>query len=188
MFEELNAFAAVVEQSSLNRASKLLNLSQPALSRKIAKLEDELGVSLFHRRGKRLELTSVGQFAYTFAVEQKQQQQKFLTMLAQYKDEEQSTITLGASLTTLQTTLPPLVNAFMEKHPNAELKLLTEKHMRLSRLCVTKKPMWALSPPPSAKWGLTVCRFLTITWNWLCRLHTPYPVRKPGWSICRICR
>ena len=37
MFEDLNAFAAVVEQSSLNRASKLLNLSQPALSRKISK-------------------------------------------------------------------------------------------------------------------------------------------------------
>ena len=47
MFEDLNAFAAVVEQSSLNRASKLLNLSQPALSRKIAKLEDELGYRFF---------------------------------------------------------------------------------------------------------------------------------------------
>lgn len=77
MFEELNAFALVVEQSSLNRASKLLNLSQPALSRKISKLEDELGVALFHRRGKRLELTSVGQLAYTFAVEQKQEEENF---------------------------------------------------------------------------------------------------------------
>lgn len=173
MFEELNAFAAVVEQSSLNRASKLLNLSQPALSRKISKLEDELGVALFHRRGKRLELTSVGQFAYTFAVEQKQQQQKFLTMLAQYKDEEQSTITLGASLTTLQTTLPPLVNAFMEKHPNAELKLLTGKTHEIVSFVRDKKPMWALLPPPSVKWGLTVCRSLMITWNWLCRSHTP---------------
>ena len=34
---------------------------------------------------------------------------------------------MSLSLTTLQTTLPPLVNAFMEKHPNAELKLLTGK-------------------------------------------------------------
>lgn len=144
MFEELNAFAAVVEQSSLNRASKLLNLSQPALSRKISKLEDELGVSLFHRRGKRLELTSVGQLAYTFAVEQKQQQQKFLTMLSQYKDEEQSIITLGASLTTLQTTLPPLVNAFMEKHPHAELKLLTGKTHEIVSFVRDKKPMLAL--------------------------------------------
>lgn len=60
LFEDLNAFAVIVEQSSLNKASKLLNLSQPALSRKIAKLEEELGVNLFDRRGKRLEITSTG--------------------------------------------------------------------------------------------------------------------------------
>ena len=46
MMEELLVFTTVVEQSSLNKASKLLNLSQPALSRKIATLEEEWGVSL----------------------------------------------------------------------------------------------------------------------------------------------
>lgn len=127
MFEELDVFSIVVEQSSLNKASKLLNLSQPALSRKIAKLEDELGVQLFNRRGKRLELTSIGQLAYTYALEQRQQQLKFMQTLAHYRGEDQITITLGASLTTLQTTLPPLVNAFMEKHPSAEIKLITGK-------------------------------------------------------------
>lgn len=127
MFEELDVFSIVVEQSSLNKASKLLNLSQPALSRKIAKLEDELGVQLFNRRGKRLELTSIGQLAYTYALEQRQQQLKFMQTLAHYRGEDQITITLGASLTTLQTTLPPLVNAFMEKHPSAEIKLVTGK-------------------------------------------------------------
>lgn len=34
-------------------------------------------------------------------------------------------VTLGASLTSLQTTLPPLVNAYMDKYPTAELKLIT---------------------------------------------------------------
>ncbi|WP_054958178.1 LysR family transcriptional regulator [Paenibacillus dakarensis] len=127
MFEELDVFAVVVEQSSINKASKLLNLSQPALSRKIAKLEDEFGVQLFNRRGKRLELTSIGQLAYTYALEQRQQQLKFLQTLAHYRVEDQITINLGASLTTLQTTLPPLVNAFMVKHPSAEIKLITGK-------------------------------------------------------------
>ncbi|WP_106766859.1 LysR family transcriptional regulator [Paenibacillus faecalis] len=127
MFEELDVFAVVVEQSSLNKASKLLNLSQPALSRKIAKLEYELGVQLFNRRGKRLELTSIGQLAYTYALEQRQQQLKFMQTLAHYRGEDQITISLGASLTTLQTTLPPLVNAFMERHPTAEIKLVTGK-------------------------------------------------------------
>ena len=127
MYEELDVFAVVVEQSSINKASKILNLSQPALSRKIAKLEAELGVQLFNRRGKRLELTSIGQLTYTFALEQRQQQVKFMRTLAHYREGEQITITLGASLTTLQTTLPPLVNAFMEKHPTAEIKLITGK-------------------------------------------------------------
>ncbi|UNK21401.1 LysR family transcriptional regulator [Paenibacillus sp. N3/727] len=127
MFEELDVFAIVVEQSSLNKASKLLNLSQPALSRKISKLEGELGVQLFNRRGKRLELTSIGQLAYTYALEQRQQQLKFMQTLAHYRVEDQITISLGASLTTLQTTLPPLVNAFMERHPTAEIKLITGK-------------------------------------------------------------
>lgn len=77
LFEDLNAFAVIVEQSSLNKASKLLNLSQPALSRKIAKLEEELGVNLFDRRGKRLEITSTGRFVYTFALEQRQRQLRF---------------------------------------------------------------------------------------------------------------
>ncbi|BFH60921.1 LysR family transcriptional regulator [Paenibacillus azoreducens] len=127
MFEDLDVFATIVEQSSLNKASKQLNLSQPALSRKISKLEDELGVSLFNRRGKRLELTAFGQTAYNFALEQRQQYQKFKQMIARYKGDDQISVTLGASLTTLQTTLPPLVTAFMEKHPTAELKLITGK-------------------------------------------------------------
>lgn len=100
MFEDLNAFAVIVEQSSLNKASKLLNLSQPALSRKIAKLEEELGVNLFDRRGKRLEITSTGRFVYTFALEQRQRQLRFLQKLSQHKNEAQSMLTLGASLTT----------------------------------------------------------------------------------------
>jgi len=49
MFDDLDVFAAVVEHSSLNRASRQLNLSQPALSRKISKLEERLGVALFNR-------------------------------------------------------------------------------------------------------------------------------------------
>ena len=127
MFEEMNAYAIVVEQSSLNKASKLLNLSQPALSRKIGKLEEELGVKLFNRRGKRLELTSPGRFVYTFALEQRQRQIRFLQKLSQYKNDGGSELTLGASLTTIQTTLPTLVEAFMNKHPHTELKLLTGK-------------------------------------------------------------
>ncbi|MGG6310134.1 LysR family transcriptional regulator [Paenibacillus macerans] len=127
MLEELLVFTTVVEQSSLNKASKLLNLSQPALSRKIAKLEEEWGIALFHRKGKRLELTRVGQEAYVYALEQRQRHQNFLQAVSRFKAAERSVVTLGASLTTIQTTLPPLVTALMDKFPEIELKLVTGK-------------------------------------------------------------
>lgn len=127
MIEDLLVFTTVVEQSSLNKASKLLNLSQPALSRKIAKLEEEWGVSLFSRKGKRLELTRVGHEAYIYALEQRQRHQNFLQSVSRFKVSERSVVTLGASLTTIQTTLPPLVTALMNKFPEIELKLVTGK-------------------------------------------------------------
>lgn len=127
MLEELIVFITVVEQSSLNRASKLLNLSQPALSRKIAKLEEEWGVALFNRNGKKLELTRVGHEAYLYALEQRQRHQNFLQSVSRFKTANRSTVTLGASLTTLQTTLPPLVTALMNNYPDMEVKLLTGK-------------------------------------------------------------
>lgn len=127
MLEELLVFTTVVEQSSLNKASKLLNLSQPALSRKIMKLEEEWGVSLFTRKGKRLELTRVGQEAYNYALEVRQRHQNFLQNVSKYKKPERKVVTLGASLTTIQTTLPPLVSSLMNKFPDIEVKLVTGK-------------------------------------------------------------
>ena len=67
MFEidpkKLMYFAAVIEHGSLNRAAKVLKVSQPALSTSIAKLERELSVTLIHR-GQNFEgLTPEGELA-----------------------------------------------------------------------------------------------------------------------------
>ena len=56
----LRYFLAVAREGSLTAASKTLFLTQPALSRQIRNLEDELGRQLFVRRGHRMELTSDG--------------------------------------------------------------------------------------------------------------------------------
>ncbi|SYX82105.1 LysR family transcriptional regulator [Paenibacillus alvei] len=127
MLDLLESFAAVVELTSLNQAAKRLNISQPALSRQVAKLEEELGVELFIRNGKRLELTRVGQLTYEFAIDIRNRQLDFLKSIASYKAEGQSSITIGASLTTLQTTLPLFISSFVEKHPDARLKAVTGK-------------------------------------------------------------
>jgi DNA-binding transcriptional LysR family regulator len=139
MLEELNFFAVVVEQSSMNKASAVLNLSQPALSRKIAKLEEELGVELFKRVGKRLELTRIGQLTYDYAVESRQQHRRYLQMVEQYKSLGRTTLTIGASLTTLQTTLPDLIQALTDRNPELDIKAITGKTHEIVSLVRDRK-------------------------------------------------
>jgi DNA-binding transcriptional LysR family regulator len=58
--ERLGQFLRIVETGSMNAAARAVHLTQPALSRSLRLLEEELGVALFHRRGRGLVLTPAG--------------------------------------------------------------------------------------------------------------------------------
>ena len=57
---DLRAFVAVVDLEGFHRAAEALNLSQPALSRRIQKLEAAVGAALLERTTRRVALTTVG--------------------------------------------------------------------------------------------------------------------------------
>lgn len=139
MLEDMRAFATIVELTSLNKAAERLNVSQPALSRRIAKLEAELEVTLFRRIGKRLELTPAGQLTYEFALDLRRHQSSYLQKLNAFKSIEAPVATIGASLTTLQTTLPELITAMTEKHPQLEIKAITGKSHEIVTLVKERK-------------------------------------------------
>ncbi|WP_068773947.1 LysR family transcriptional regulator [Paenibacillus sp. FJAT-26967] len=138
--EHLDVFAIVVEQASLNKASQVLNLSQPALSRKIMKLEEQLGIKLFTRKGKRLDLTRAGEITYEYALEQRQDERRFLQTLHEHKTAgRHMSLTIGASLTTLQTTLPELVTMYLAEYPYTDMKALTGKTHEIVMMVKEKK-------------------------------------------------
>lgn len=63
----MREFLTLSELKNFNSASERLFLSQPTLSRHIKELEDELGVTLFNRSTRRVELTECGQYFLPFA-------------------------------------------------------------------------------------------------------------------------
>jgi DNA-binding transcriptional LysR family regulator len=69
---DLEYFAVVAEQGNLGRAAELLGLSQPALSKSIARLEDAMEVKLFRRTGKGMDLTAEGSLLLSRAREIRQ--------------------------------------------------------------------------------------------------------------------
>ena len=63
-FKQLEYFSAVAEAKSISAAARKLRVAQPPVSRMIATLEDELGVCLFLRNNKGIELTEAGVCLY----------------------------------------------------------------------------------------------------------------------------
>lgn len=61
----LRYFARVAEDGSLTKAAGVLRIAQPALSRQMRLLEEELGVSLFNRTSKGMQLTNEGEYLFT---------------------------------------------------------------------------------------------------------------------------
>ncbi|WP_251198593.1 LysR family transcriptional regulator [Anaerotardibacter muris] len=66
-FDQLRQFDAIARLGTVSAAAESLNISQPALSRSIARLEAELGVSLFERIGRRVVLSRVGNAILEYA-------------------------------------------------------------------------------------------------------------------------
>ncbi|HJL19953.1 MAG TPA: transcriptional activator NhaR [Sandaracinaceae bacterium LLY-WYZ-13_1] len=68
-YHHLLYFWMVAKEGTVTAAAKQLRLSQPTVSEQVKSLEDSLGEALFHRVGRRLELTDVGQVVYRYADE-----------------------------------------------------------------------------------------------------------------------
>lgn len=61
-FDQLQVFVVVARHLHFSRAAEELYITQPAVSASVAKLESHYGVKLFHRIGRRVELTDAGRF------------------------------------------------------------------------------------------------------------------------------
>ncbi|MFK8003038.1 MAG: LysR family transcriptional regulator, partial [Polyangiales bacterium] len=66
-YHHLLYFTNVVEEGGLAAAAKRLGVTHPTVSEQIKKLEEHLGLTLFHRRGRRLHLSDDGKMVYSFA-------------------------------------------------------------------------------------------------------------------------
>lgn len=121
--EELQAFLAVAEQGSFTRASESLFLTQPAVSKRIAALEQELSARLFDRIGHRIELTEAGRALQQHAVQ----------ILAAIEDSRRAIANLGGKIggrLSLATShhvglhrLPPVLRSFTRNYPEVQLDL-----------------------------------------------------------------
>lgn len=113
-------FLAAVEESSFEKAAERCNVSQTAVSRQIASLENELDVKLFNRKNYRAKLTEPGRRFYEKI---KKINDNYEKAVSQLKREAGNLLTIGISGPMDMKLLPQLMISFHKKYPKVLIEI-----------------------------------------------------------------
>lgn len=120
---QLRYFQAIAKTKNYNHAANLLHVSQPALTKAIHKLEAELGVPLFNRIGRSIEISVYGEKFLRFVEESLLLLDRGVKELQSLKDPLQGTIRLAFLQTIGTTILPGILRSFKENYPDIQFDL-----------------------------------------------------------------
>lgn len=119
--EQLRIFLAVAEHLHFTRAAETLYITQPAVSAAIQSLETEYSVKLFHRVGRRVEITEAGKLLYVEAQKILEQVAIAERNLRELNNLQQGELRLGASLTIGNYWLPDKISQFQQDYPGIQV-------------------------------------------------------------------
>jgi molybdate transport repressor ModE-like protein len=119
---QLRIFEAVARHGSLSRAATELGLSQPAVSMQIKQMEDQIGLLVIERFGKKFALTDAGQELYFHATTIGKQTLDMVAAMDQFRDLERGVLRI-AVVSTANYFLPPLIANFSREHPGVRVSL-----------------------------------------------------------------
>ncbi len=142
---KLKSFHAAADAGSLTGAGEKLGISQSAVSRQIAALEEQLGVSLFQRHARGLVLTDAGHTLYASTQDMASAAATANSALRDQQDTAQGELIVTAPVAFGSTWLVPRLGNFVERHPLLRLDLRLEDReydlLKLEAECAIQ--LWA---------------------------------------------
>lgn len=120
---QLEYFKALADIKHFTQAAQNIAVSQPALSRSIAKLERELGLPLFNRSGKTIKLTQYGEIFLSYVERSLQEITNGKQALANLSNPNKGTIRLSFLHSLGSYLIPVLLSSFRRQYPQIQFKL-----------------------------------------------------------------
>ena len=122
--DDLRGFVAVAELGSFHAAADSLHLSQPALTRRLQKLEATLGVQLIDRDSRQLRLSSVGRDFFFKAKRLLDDLDAAVLGIRELADQASGEVTIGAVPTATYYFLPRVIEDFNTQYPRIRIRIL----------------------------------------------------------------
>ncbi|KKB34239.1 LysR family transcriptional regulator [Bacillus thermotolerans] len=119
---QLRYFTAIAEEKQITRAAKRLHIAQPPLSQQLKSLEDELGILLFERKARSLELTEAGEVLYQKAKHLLEKVEEAVLEVKEVGDGLKGVLSIG-SVKTCFSYIPERLLYFRENYPLVTFRL-----------------------------------------------------------------
>jgi len=119
-------FLEVARQLSFTKASQVLFISQPAITKHIQQLEEEYKTSLFERKGNSIVLSEAGTILMDALTKAKAIEKQLEYEISTHRDQRhvKGELKLGASTTVALYIIPPILSGFRSKHVDVRMSLL----------------------------------------------------------------
>ena len=118
-------FLTVAKEQNFTKAAEQLHITQPTLSRQMAAFEEDLGIKLFIRNGKKISLTDEGILLKRRALEILDLEERTLEELKGKEEVVEGTITIGCDEFAAVETLAEICKTYKEKYPLVQIVLHT---------------------------------------------------------------
>lgn len=132
--EDVRGVVAVADHGLVGAAADALGLSQPALTRRVQRVEADLGASLFQRSGRRLRLNSRGRAFVEQARRMLNAEAAARDAVARLMDPERGTVRLDFMHSLGTWMVPELLKAYRTEHPHVDIRL----HQGAARVLVER--------------------------------------------------
>jgi DNA-binding transcriptional LysR family regulator len=131
---QLRYFLAIAEEGQITRAAKRLHMTQPPLSHELKLLEQELGVQLVERMGRKLKLTEAGRNLQRRSVQIMGLMEVTVSEMKEYEVEVRGTLSIGTVASTGVTLLPERIRSFHHSYPTVYFQLWEGDTNRITQL------------------------------------------------------
>jgi DNA-binding transcriptional LysR family regulator len=150
--EQLRSFQATARNLSFSKAAADLHVTQPCVSKHIRGLEEILDVTLFHRSGRRVELTEAGDTFLRHVQMAFQSLERGVEALALLRGLQAGHLSIGAASTIGIYMLPQILGTFKQRFPGIEVTLqISNKAETLRRLLNGEIDLGFVGPPVKPK-------------------------------------
>lgn len=164
-FDQIRTFLWVARLGGFRKAAERLHLSQPAVSTRIANLEQELRVPLFERGPGELVVTKHGSLLLSYAEQMLFVEEEIKQRVAN-PSEAEGLFRVGASETIAQAWLPEFLKAFSEQYPRVNVDLTVDISLNLRAALLERKLDLALLMGPVSEFTVENVALPTFDLHW----------------------